>query len=117
MFRYKPFNLLYRIIVFGTLGSTAHAGEAADFIAEARMFHAAVACADGAAVPSGLHPATVEAHCRTRRRHVAELRTRYVHKAMPFFAGVRPRDLPRSVVYPFGGGDLLSALIIYPDGL
>jgi hypothetical protein len=28
---------------------------------------------------------------------------------------VRPAGLPRTVVYPFGGGDLVSALVTYPD--
>jgi hypothetical protein len=35
--------------------------------------------------------------------------------AKPFLAALRPKDLPRVVVYPFGGGDLVSALATFPD--
>ncbi len=33
---------------------------------------------------------------------------------MPYIAKLRPNKLPTTVVYPFGGGDLLSALATYP---
>jgi hypothetical protein len=39
----------------------------------------------------------------------------YAEPASAFFAGVRPAGLPTTVVYPFGGGDLASALITFPD--
>jgi hypothetical protein len=35
--------------------------------------------------------------------------------AHDFFATVRPANLPATVVYPFGGGDLGSALVTFPD--
>ena len=35
--------------------------------------------------------------------------------ASAFIAKLRPADLPTTVVYPFGGGDLLTALTVYPD--
>jgi hypothetical protein len=35
--------------------------------------------------------------------------------AQAFIAQLRPKDLPRAVVYPFGGGDLSSALAVFPD--
>ena len=60
--------------------------------------------------------ATVDKHC-------AEMTKRYAHvhrhatstPARAFFAALRPADLPTTVVYPFGGGDLASALVTYPD--
>lgn len=45
----------------------------------------------------------------------AEYRRGYLAVAMPFFATIVPKDLPRTVVYPFGGGDLVSALAVFPD--
>ena len=42
-------------------------------------------------------------------------RRAYLARATPFLAGLRPSDLPDTVVYPFGGGDLLAALTTYPD--
>jgi hypothetical protein len=41
----------------------------------------------------------------------------YLNKARPFLAARRPATLPPAVVYPFGGGDLLSALTTYPDAV
>src|SRR5215470_15906096 len=34
---------------------------------------------------------------------------------MPFLAKLVPAGLPKQVVYPFGGGDLLTALATFPD--
>lgn len=34
---------------------------------------------------------------------------------MPFIAELRPPGLSKTVVYPFGGGDLVSALAVFPD--
>ena len=39
----------------------------------------------------------------------------YLARAQPFLAALRPRPLPDTVIYPFGGGDLLAALTTYPD--
>src|SRR5690606_5609754 len=35
--------------------------------------------------------------------------------AMPFISKLRPNDLPTTVVYPFGGGDLMGALATFPN--
>jgi hypothetical protein len=37
----------------------------------------------------------------------------YLEKGRPFFAQVLPRGLPRTAVYPFGGGDLVTAFTTY----
>jgi hypothetical protein len=36
-------------------------------------------------------------------------------KNRDWFAAVVPKDAPNIVVYPFGGGDVLSALVAFPD--
>ncbi|MCA9671924.1 MAG: hypothetical protein KC503_40270 [Myxococcales bacterium] len=59
--------------------------------------------------------AAVAAHCKRVREAVAKHRTRYLAKARPFLAKLRPAGLPQKVLYPFGGADLLSALTTYPD--
>ncbi len=46
---------------------------------------------------------------------MARYRRGYLARAKPFLAALRPSDLPDTVVYPFGGGDLLAALTTYPD--
>jgi hypothetical protein len=47
---------------------------------------------------------------RYKRYHKA-----WVDKAKTFIAALRPADVPKVAVYPFGGGDLGSALTVFPD--
>jgi hypothetical protein len=42
-------------------------------------------------------------------------RAKYVDGGRAFFAALVPDDAPKTVVYPFGGGDLISALVAFPD--
>jgi hypothetical protein len=85
-----------------------------DFIPEARLIYRAVACA-GDVVPDGIDASVVRAHCRGLRADIERYRKNFVDKAGPFFAGVVPADIPRRIVIPFGGGDLLPALLVYPQ--
>jgi hypothetical protein len=91
------------------------AGEGVDFIAEARLLFRVGACAGDEPVPAPLDPAIVDAHCAVVREAMQEYRDRYVAVAAPYLAALRPADAPTVVVYPFGGGDLLSALVAFPD--
>src|SRR5262249_53081964 len=40
---------------------------------------------------------------------------KYVQPAQPFLAALEPKGLPTQAIYPFGGGDLLTALTTYKD--
>ena len=91
-----------------------------DFLAEAQAFHRVVACGgsenagtDGA-IPAGLDRALIEKHCVEMRARYQRFNEKYVTPARAFFDSVRPSELPQVVVYPFGGGDLVSALVTYP---
>jgi hypothetical protein len=57
----------------------------------------------------------VERHCKTVNDKLDKFRALYFVKGAPFFAKIEPANLPKTVVYPFGGGDLLSALVAFPD--
>lgn len=46
---------------------------------------------------------------------IAEYKRSWLSVAMPFLANIVPKGLPTTVVYPFGGGDLVSALATFPD--
>ncbi len=86
-----------------------------DFGADARTMYRVVACAGDAPLPAGVDARTIEAHCKSVRPWYEMVTRRYVTPARELFAKLRPASLPKTVVYPFGGGDLLSALITYPD--
>jgi hypothetical protein len=85
-----------------------------DFGEEARLIYRVATCMGKAPLPPGLEPAEVEKHCAEFRPRIAKYQKHYQGKIKPFFDAVRPSGLPAIVVYPFGGGDLLSALNTYP---
>lgn len=86
-----------------------------DFGAEAKLLYRVVACSGAAELPANIDPAIVARHCRSLRPLMERYRRVYLARAKPFLAALRPRGLPDTVVYPFGGGDLLAALTTYPD--
>lgn len=87
-----------------------------DFIDDAKVFYRVVSCGSPETpVPAGLDQKTVDAHCAQIAKTYEYTKTKYLAPASTFFADKRPKDLPTTVVYPFGGGDLLSALVTYPD--
>lgn len=64
---------------------------------------------------SGKIAAIVKAHCDDLRPYIAKFRTNYFDKARSWFVEHEPKNLPKSVVYYFGGGDLIMALVPFAD--
>ncbi|MBI5622926.1 MAG: hypothetical protein HY924_04020 [Elusimicrobia bacterium] len=94
------------------------AGEApgaVDFISQARTLSELAACAPGGAISERFDAAAVLAHCRRMEALLAGFREGWLAQASAYLAPLRPPDLPSSVVYPFGGGDLVSALAVFPE--
>lgn len=87
----------------------------ADFAAEAKLLYRVVACGRDDALPPEIDPRAVETHCKWMRPRMERYRQAYGRDASAFIARQLPPDPPRTVVYPFGGGDLLSALTVYPN--
>jgi hypothetical protein len=85
-----------------------------DFIAEARALLVVGACAAGD-LPAQINAATVAAHCKQVRAAQADYKASWLAKAREFFAANVPSTVPKIVVYPFAGGDLATALAVYPD--
>ena len=85
-----------------------------DFDKELRLLFRMVACAGKEPIPAELE-GVVAAHCALFQKTMADYQTKYVAVAQPFLAALSPKGLPSTVVYPFGGGDLLSALTTYPN--
>src|SRR5512142_2225099 len=112
-FMFAPVAMAF---VLTAASSTASAEEPRDFIEDAKVFYRVVACgAPDTPAPAGLDKKTVDAHCAQMAKTYEYTKKHYLEPAAAFFATVRPKDLPTTVVYPFGGGDLLSALVTYPD--
>jgi len=70
---------------------------------------------DDSRIPSHLDKKLVESHCTALKAGYAEYKREWLDVAVPFIGKLRPAGLPTTVVYPFGGGDLVSALATFPD--
>jgi hypothetical protein len=104
-------------VALAAIPATALADPAgpADYISDARLFYRIVACGGSDPLPAAIDAATVDAHCAEMARRYQHYTDKYVTPARAFFAPLRPATVPTSVVYPFGGGDLGSALVTFPD--
>ena len=106
---------LLAIALAVSTAATAKADDGVDFIKDAKLYYRVVACKGGEPLPANLDPALVDKHCAEMTKRYEGLEKRYLTPAKEFFATVRPQALPTTVVYPFGGGDLLGALVTFPD--
>jgi hypothetical protein len=88
-------------------GASAQQAQGQDFIEEARTLYKDVACGGPMEKPT--------AHCKELMNLYDRYRTKWLDQAMPFLAKLVPSGLPAQVVYPFGGGDLVTALATFPD--
>lgn len=95
--------------------SAPPASEALDFTRQVKVLSRVVACNGDEPLPAHLDVKVVDAHCKELQRRVDAYRKTWVAEAMPFIAALKPAGLPTTVVYPFGGGDLISALTTYPE--
>jgi hypothetical protein len=89
--------------------------EGLDFIDEARALFRVAACGPSGDVPARFDAAVVSRHCVEMGRAYDDYKKSWVDVAKPFLAALRPAGLPATVVYPFGGGDLVTALATFPD--
>lgn len=90
----------------------------ADFAAQAKALARVVACAGGDdAIPARLDAKVIADHCKEMKTLTGDYKKSWIDVAEPFIAKLVPKNIPDKVVYPFGGGDLLSALATYPDAV
>ena len=110
------------------LAGAAHAdpvdpGE--DFLAEGKLMFRVVACGGTDALPAELLKgdaaratkiqAVVDKHCKSLAPYMEKFKKAYFGDARDWLVKHEPANLPPQVVYPFGGGDLISALVAFPD--
>lgn len=96
-----------------------------DFTAEGKLLYRVVACASGDALPDAITHGdaarakklqdVVDKHCKSLAPYMEKFRKAYFGDAQAWFKKLEPANLPAQVVYPFGGGDLVSALVAFPD--
>jgi len=100
---------------FAETKTAAPAPEGTDFTAQVKTMFRVAACGSDDEVPARMGKRTVDAHCADMKDLYKDFHRSWIDKAKPFIAKLRPSDLTTTVVYPFGGGDLSSALTVFPD--
>ena len=85
-----------------------------NFIDDAKRLYRIAACGGGEPLDTRLTK-IVEHHCKAINEKLEKFRAEYFIEHREWFASVVPKTAPKTVVYPFGGGDLLSALVAFPD--
>lgn len=103
-----------------TAGAQAPAPEpplaGANLVTEVQAAFRVAACAgDDSFIPPNIDKKLVDTHCGMLTSGFAEYKREWLDVAGPFIGKLRPAGLPATVVYPFGGGDLVSALATFPD--
>src|SRR5258708_4909570 len=98
------------LAVLVALATPARADAPAEFVAQAKLFYRVVACGGSDALPAQVDHSVVDKHCEEMAKRYQHFTDKYITPAQTFFATVRPANLPATVVYPFGGGDLAGAL-------
>ncbi|HEY0989490.1 MAG TPA: hypothetical protein VGD80_20620 [Kofleriaceae bacterium] len=86
-----------------------------DFGPQARVLARVAACGTGDPIPERFSARSINAHCKEMAELYASYKRAWADEAQRFIANLRPPDLPRALVYPFGGGDLSSAFAVDPD--
>ena len=86
-----------------------------DYGPQVRAMFRVAACGSDDAIPDRFSIRTIDSHCKEMQEVYKSYRHAWADQAQKFIANLRPKDLPTTVVYPFGGGDLSSALAVYPD--
>lgn len=88
----------------------------ASFDAQVRTLFRVAACGSDEPVPATFDQAAIDVHCKELLAAYDGFKKDWMEVAMPFLSRLVPKESPKTVVYPFGGGDLLGALATYPDG-
>ena len=103
------------LALLATAGSAAAGPNGTDFAPQVRAMFRVAACGSDDPLPAGFSQRVVDSHCKELAGVYASYRREWADQVQAFVAKLRPSELPSVVVYPFGGGDLSSALAVFPD--
>lgn len=103
--------------VFGLVVAMAAPARAdgTDYGPQVKQLFRVGACGSDEPIAPRFSARSIESHCKEMERVYASYRKAWVDQAKTFIAALRPADAPKTVIYPFGGGDLSSALAVFPD--
>jgi hypothetical protein len=84
-----------------------------DFIKEAEKLYVTAACGE----IKGIHDASNarKKHCEEVKKYEDKFNAEFTTPAEGFFSKKIPQGISKKVMYPFGGCDLISAMVTFPD--
>jgi hypothetical protein len=97
------------------VSATAYADNGTEFARQVREMFRVAACGGDDAIPERFSAHAIDSHCKEMVEVYRSYKRAWADQAQQFIAKLRPGDAPTTVVYPFGGGDLSSALTVFPD--
>lgn len=83
--------------------------------AEVKALFRVAACDTSVPLDARFDKAVVDEHCAALAKTIERYRKDWLTPARPFFDQLVPKDIPTTVVYPFAGGDLMTALAVFPN--
>ncbi|MBA3503368.1 MAG: hypothetical protein M4D80_30900 [Myxococcota bacterium] len=105
---------LLALFIVVVLPSLSLADAPHELLEEAKGLIVVGACAEGT-LPANVKPEIVAAHCKKVKAAQEQYTKSWVAVAREFFQANVPATVPKTVVYPFAGGDLSTALTVYPN--
>lgn len=85
-----------------------------NFAEQARTLYRVAACGKGE-IPARFDAAVVDEHCKEMKTAYGKYKSSWLDPARKTITALVPQSIPKTVVYPFGGGDLVSALAVFAD--
>lgn len=101
--------------IAGLAGSAMADPGGTDFGPQAKLLYRVGACGTDEALPAHMPAKMIDSHCKEMRALYASYHRAWADKVTAFVKELVPSSAPKTVVYPFGGGDLTSALVVFPD--
>jgi hypothetical protein len=113
-------SCVFAAVALAAGARAARAEDGVDFGPQAHAIYRVVGCGGSGALPGRFaqdakDQKLVAKHCAETQAAMDEYRKKWLDKAMPFFKSLVPAGLPLKVVYPYAGGDMVTALAVYPD--
>jgi hypothetical protein len=97
------------------VAGTARADAPLEMLDEAKQLMIVGACGKGELAGIKAKPELVAEHCKKVTAAQEEYKKSWLTPAATFFKANVPASIPKTIVYPFAGGDLASALVVFPD--
>ena len=109
------FHFFFILLFFLSQPAWGGAPEAAlSFSDEIKSLDYVAACKPGSPLAKSSREQVVRKRCKVLKKNLSKFKKKWLSEALPFFEAQVPADLPKTVVYPFGGADLVTLLTIFP---